>query len=62
MNLEEVEGMAGPNATFDAFAAGIIGMGPRFENESLKAQQETAKNTADIAKNSKTPNPAEFVA
>ncbi|MEM6499312.1 MAG: hypothetical protein AAF709_21625, partial [Pseudomonadota bacterium] len=51
---------AGPTATFDATAAAIIGMGPRFENEALKAQKETAKNTGVIAKEAKNEKLARF--
>lgn len=52
--------MAGPSATFDAFAASIIGLGPRKEDATLAAAKETAKNTKTIAEEAKKPNEAKF--
>lgn len=51
---------SGPSGDFSASAAAIIGMGPRFENEQLKASQETAKNTRDIARQNKKDQIARF--
>lgn len=47
--------------TFSAFAAMAM-TGGTYEEKMLKANNETAKNTADIAKNTRLPNPAKFLA
>jgi hypothetical protein len=51
--LDQEQKSVGPNATFSAAAASIIGNGGRFESESLKVQRETANNTAMMAKRAK---------
>ncbi len=57
--------MAGgkPNSrgTFSAFAARALGAGT-YQEKMLKANKDTAKNTADIAVNTRQPNIAQFQA
>lgn len=58
----ELGGAGGkPNSrgTFSAFAARALGAGT-YQEKLLKANKDTAKNTADIAKNTRMPNPAVF--
>jgi len=58
----ELDGAAGkPNSrgTFSAFAARALGAGT-YQEKLLKANKDTAKNTADIAKNTAMPNLAVF--
>ena len=60
----ELDGAGGkPNSrgTFSAFAARALGAGT-YQEKLLKANKDTAKNTADIAKNTLQPNIAQFMA
>ena len=60
----ELGGAGGkPNSrgTFSAFAARALGAGT-YQEKLLKANKDTAKNTADIAKNTLLPNVAQFQA
>lgn len=58
--LAQERARVGPSGTFSAAAAAIIGSGGSIERESLKAQRETAKNTAEVAKQVKKNNVARF--
>ena len=58
----ELGGAGGkPNSrgTFSAFAARALGAGT-YQEKMLKANKDTAQNTADIAKNTAMPNLAVF--
>jgi len=57
--LGGADGKPNSRGTFSAFAARALGAGT-YQEKLLKANKDTAKNTADIAKNTALPNVAVF--
>lgn len=60
-SLEETRHQVGPTGTFSAAAAMVIGGGPRFEVETLKATKQVASGVAAIQKNTNRIKPGGFV-
>ena len=58
--MSEEQQRTGPNATFSAVGAMIIGAGSNPRDEELKVARETAQNTSIIAKQSKKNTTARF--
>ncbi len=58
--LDQEQKPVGPNASFSGFAASIIGMGPRLEDQQLKVSKEQLQTQRELLKQQKRDNVARF--